>query len=170
MKKTWQIWSLYFLCLLAVAIAMSWLSLKTIRLDALRESDRAETELARREAELQERISSALYRMDLKMLPLVAQEAARPQYMYQSFYDVVPPRGQMDGAAEQTESGVGKLHLASPLLFLSSDSVLLHFEIDPENTITSPQFPEAEERIAAVTTYQVREAALEETLTSAAAG
>lgn len=165
MKKTWHIWSLFFLCLLAVAIAMSWLSLKTIRLDALRESDRAETELARREAELQERVSSALYRMDLKMLPLVAQEAARPQYMYQSFYDVVPPHGQMNAADEQTESGVEKLHLASPLLFQSSDSVLLHFEIDPENTITSPQFPEADDRVAAITTYQVRETALEETLT-----
>ena len=57
---------------------MAWLSLKTIHLDAQRESDKAETELARREAELQELISSALYRMDLKMLPLVAQESARP--------------------------------------------------------------------------------------------
>lgn len=78
MKKAWQVWSLFLLCLLAVAVAMAWLSLKTVHLDAQREIDRAETELARREAELQERISSALYRLDLKMLPLVAQETARP--------------------------------------------------------------------------------------------
>ena len=74
MKKPWQIWTLFGVCLLAVSAAMFWLTLKTIRLDALRETDRAATEYARREAELQERISSALYQMDLKMLPLVAQE------------------------------------------------------------------------------------------------
>jgi len=165
MKKTWQIWSLFFFSVLAVAIAMSWLSLKTIRLDALRETDRAETELARREAELQERVSSALYRMDLKMLPLVAQEAARPQNFYQSFYDVIPPDGSVDQSAEQTESRSGKLHLASPLLFPSSDFVLLHFEIDSENVITSPQFPVGNERNVAMVTYHVSETALESTLT-----
>lgn len=90
MKRTWQIWMLFSLCFLAIAVAMSWLSLKVVRLDALRETDRAETELARREAELQERISSALYRMDLKMLPLISQEAARPTYFYQTAAAVNP--------------------------------------------------------------------------------
>ena len=165
MKRTWQIWSLFLFCVLAVAIAMGWLSLKTIRLDALREADRAETELARREAELQERISSALYRMDLKMLPLVAQEAARPQNFYQSFYDVIPPDGSVAQSAEQTESRSGKLHLASPLLFPSSDFVLLHFEIDSENVITSPQVPVGNERNVAMVTYHVSETALNATLT-----
>lgn len=98
MKKPWQIWSLYLVCLMAVCIAMSWLSLKTVRLDALRETDRAETELARREAELQERISSPLYRMDLRMLPIVTQEAARPVYLYQSFYGTSEPTGLAENA------------------------------------------------------------------------
>jgi signal transduction histidine kinase len=90
MKRTWQIWVLFSLCFAAIAVAMSWLSLKVVRLDSLREIDRAETELARREAELQERISSALYRMDLKMLPLISQEAARPTYFYQTAATVIP--------------------------------------------------------------------------------
>ena len=72
MRKPWQIWLAFLLSLAVVLPAMAWLTYKTIQLDALRENDRAETELARREAELQERISSALYRMDLKLLPLVA--------------------------------------------------------------------------------------------------
>ena len=90
----------FLLCLLAVAMAMSWLSFKIIRLDALRETDRIETELARREAELQERVSSALYRMDLMMLPLVAQEAARPHFLYHSFYEIVAPEKTLVGAME----------------------------------------------------------------------
>ena len=114
MKKPWQVWTLFFLCLIAVAMAMLWLSLKAYRLDSERETDRSETELARREAELQERISSALYRMDLKMLPLVAREAARPAEFYR--------------ASNNEES--------SP--FPSNGSVLLHFEIEFNNNIQSP--------------------------------
>ncbi|TWU43715.1 Alkaline phosphatase synthesis sensor protein PhoR [Novipirellula aureliae] len=111
MKKPWQIWTLFCVCLLAIVIAMSWLSLKTIRLDGLRESDRAETEMARREAELQERISSALYRMDLKMLPLVIHEAARPPYFYRFPSEIHSP---------------------------SANLVLLRFQIDAQNNISSP--------------------------------
>ena len=70
MKKPWQIWLLFSLCLAAIGLAMTWLSATTLQLDALRETDRIETELARQEAELQERVSSALYRMDLMLLPL----------------------------------------------------------------------------------------------------
>ncbi len=164
MKKTWQIWLLYSLCLLAVAIAMSWLSLKTIRLDALRETDRAETEMARREAELQERVSSALYRMDLKMLPLVAQEAARPEYLYQSFYDVVAPSEQAVLPAKQADENAARLRLPSPLLVKFSDSILLHFQIDVDDKITSPQFPEADERSAAIASHHISESALQQTL------
>ena len=178
MKKAWQIWSLFFLCLFAVAAAMFWLSLKTVRLDALRETDRAETELARRESELQELISSALYRMDLKMLPLVAQEAARPPNFYSSFYEVAPlsntasnapnaaPNGPDDSDDSDGQNAVNQnLLLASPLLIQTSDLVLLHFEIDDADTITSPQFPEDKERETAMNSYQVQEQTLDDTLT-----
>jgi signal transduction histidine kinase len=163
MKKPWQIWSLFVLCLMAVAIAMSWLSLKAQRLESLREADQAETELARREAELQERVSSALYRLDLKMLPLIAQEAARPQYYYQSFYDVLPPPIQSEHSTGNEIVALSKLHLPSPLLFQSSESVLLHFEIDRNNEIKSPQFPESSDRQAATLIYHLSHTALEDT-------
>ncbi|MCA9157106.1 MAG: HAMP domain-containing histidine kinase [Planctomycetales bacterium] len=163
MKSPWQIWSLYLICLVAVSIAMSWLSLKTVRLDALRETDRAETELARREAELQERISSALYRMDLRMLPIVTQEAARPVYLYQSFYSVSEPAGRVENVPQQTANDAPDLQLPSPLLFHSSPSVLLHFQINTNNNITSPEFPVDQDLLTAVRDYQFDQAALHQT-------
>ena len=85
MRRPWQIWILFFFGLAIVIPGMGWLTIMTIRLDQSRENDRRETEFARQEAELQERVSSALYRMDLKILPLIAREAARPSYSYESF-------------------------------------------------------------------------------------
>ena len=164
MKKPWQIWSLYAICFLAVTIAMSWLSLKTIRLDAMRETDRAETELARREAELQERISSALYRMELMMLPIVAQEAARPEYLYQSFYNTAAAAGLTGSSTEQAASHIQNLRLPSPLLFHSSPCVHLHFQMDADNNFTSPQLPMANDRLLAVKEYGFDDSMLQQTL------
>ncbi len=161
MSKPWQIWAVFLLCLLAVAMAMSWLSFKIIRLDALRETDRIETELARREAELQERVSSALYRMDLMMLPLVAQEAARPHYLYHSFYEIVAPEKTLDDAAEPSSQSPQSLRLPSPILFQPSPFVLLHFEVNANNQITSPQVPEGAEAEEAVSVFQIDPATLQ---------
>ena len=162
MKKTWQIWVVFVLCLLAVAIAMSWLSFNIVRLDALRETDRIETELARREAELQERVSSALYRMDLLMLPLVAQEAARPHFLYHSFYDIVAPGNGIDVGSESDTASPMKLRLPSPILFQSAPFVLLHFELDANNQITSPQVPLGAEAAEAVSRFEITPATLQQ--------
>lgn len=164
MTKLWQIWSLYFFCLAAVTIAMAWLSLKTIRLDASREADRAETEMARREAELQGLVSSALYRMDLMMLPIVAQEAARPENHYQSFTSVAAAPSLPQGALDQSASDTARLFLPSPLLFQYSPYVLLHFQIDVDNDITSPLIPEVQHPFMAAQSYQLDERALQQTL------
>lgn len=145
MKQPWQIWSIYALCLLIVVPAMIWLSHKTMQLDRLREEDRAETELARREAELQGRINSALWRMDWMLTPLVAQEAARPYYLYESFYR----RTKFKSNQTELDKPGGKQPTAltvqssqpSPLLFQPSDFVVLHFQITPDNQLSSPQRP-----------------------------
>ncbi len=158
MKKPWQIWSVFLFCLSGLVLAMLWLSFKTIKLDAARENDRVETELVRRQAELQERISSALYRMDLKLLPLVSQEASRPHYLYKSFYKTSIPtplpsagRGNLPATGRNTSdqsSGGGErttssepLPEVSPLLFETPEFVLLHFQVLPDGMITSPQNP-----------------------------
>lgn len=142
MKKPWQIWTAFLLCLSALVLAMLWLSFKTIEMDLAREKDRVETEIARQQAELQERISSALYRMDLKLLPLVSQEASRPHYLYEPFYEVsnptvLPSTGRAGGNDENLEHP----KIPSPLLIETPEFVLLHFQLRADETIASPQHP-----------------------------
>ena len=135
MKKPWQIWTAFLVCLAALILAMLWLSFKTIEMDLARENDRAETEIARRQAELQERISSALYRMDLKLLPLVSQEASRPHYLYEPFYKASNPT--VSPFAEELSGP----KTPSPLLIETPQWVLLHFQLRADNSIASPQNP-----------------------------
>ena len=117
-KRIWLIW---FALLAAAFIVVLWLSLQIIELDRQREADRNETEIARQEADLQNRISNAVYRMDLKLLPLVSAEAARPP----SFYQAQSKKPSL--AAEQTPA-----------------EVLLYFQIDQSNkfTCSQPEQPE----------------------------
>ncbi len=121
LKMNLQIWSVFVLAVAVVTLSMSWLSWQAMCLDGAREMDLAETELARREAELQERISSALYRLDLKMLPLISAEVARPHTMYEPY-------------------------VALP--WQTSEFVNLHFQIDTDNTIVSPELPHASLHLA----------------------
>lgn len=148
MKKPWHIWALYSLCLLVVVPAMVWLSLQALELERVRENDRLQTELARREAELQERVSSALWRMDGLLMNLVAREATRPWYLYQPFYDIAPVNSkpvQLD-RSDIKPTADGRYQQASPLLFQPSEFVVLHFQIGSDNQITSPQRPEGLDR------------------------
>ncbi len=150
MKKPWQIWTAFLLCLSALVLAMLWLSFKTIEMDQARENDRVETEQARRQAELQERISSALYRMDLKLLPLVSLESSRPHYLYEPFYEVsnptvIPSSGRGGNDLQQQTVGGGSEEgypkVPSPLLIETPEFVLLHFQLRADKSIASPQNP-----------------------------
>lgn len=152
MKRPWQIWTLYFLCLAIVLPAMVWLSVKAVELDRAEAEARRQTEqarlkeaeargqaefarhqadLARDQAELQELASSALWRMDWTLTPLVAQEAARPYYVYLPFYPV--PGGKEGKETRQLAP--------SPLLTQPSEFVLLNFQLSPDDMLTSPQNP-----------------------------
>ena len=123
MKRPWQTWLLFGLCLCVALPAMGWLTLKALELD------QAEA-LARAQIELEQDINSALWKMDTEFLtPLMAEEAARPQAVYRSFYDV--PAGK-DKKSRQ---------VASPLLVQPSEYVLLNFQIAPDGTLSSPQTP-----------------------------
>ena len=129
MNKPWQIWTTFVICLAVITVVMGWLTVTTWQLDALRETDRVETEFARREAELQDRINSSLYRMDLMMLPIVAQEAARPADHYTAH---VKTGRQSDSQMQQTTRQARPLDSTPPF-------VQLHFQIDFTGSVTSPQ-------------------------------
>ncbi len=124
MKRPWQIWLLFLLCLAIVVPAMGWLTIKALELD------RAEA-LARQQAELEEDVSRALWRMDARLTPLLAQEAARPYFVYRSFY----------ASPDETGTKGGPPSAASPLLTQPSPYVLLHFQVHPDDQLTSPQCP-----------------------------
>ena len=129
MNKPWQIWTTFVICLAVITVVMGWLTVTTWQLDALRETDRVETEAARREAELQDRINSSLYRMDLMMLPIIAQEAARPADHYTAH---VKTDRQSDSRIQQTARQARPLASTHPF-------VQLHFQIDSAGSVTSPQ-------------------------------
>lgn len=144
MKRPWQVWVLYALCLAVVVPAMAWLSHKAIQLDEQRAQSYYNTELARREAQLQERISSALWRIDWMLTPLIAQEAARPYFVYQPFYEDYT-QVQLGKGEKQTKL-VAK-SVPSPLLSERNDDfVKLHFQVDAMNQFVCPKCPDEDEK------------------------
>jgi signal transduction histidine kinase len=128
---------------------MGWLTHKTL------EADRAEWR-ARLSAEREELVGSVLWQIDTELTPILAQEAARPHFVYSSFYSVpavVVPKAEPGktstgeapapppAKAAKPGAWVVDQQLPSPLLTQPSPYVLLHFQIDSNNHITSPQTP-----------------------------
>src|SRR5215211_6325922 len=77
MSRPWQVWLVFTLCLLAAVPAMLWVTWNAVELD------RSEF-AARLQAEQEEVVSRALWRIDARLTPLLAEEAARPDFVYQS--------------------------------------------------------------------------------------
>ena len=121
MKRPWQIWLLFLVCLAMVLPVMAWLTHTALELD------RAEA-FAQQQADLEEAVGSALWQMDGELTRLLAPEIARPSVFYRPFYAVVVGKGE----AQQ---------LPSPLLMQPSPYVRLHFQVRPDNTWHSPQCP-----------------------------
>lgn len=127
MKHPWHYWLLYVLGLVIVFATLGWLTRQALELD------RAES-TARHQAEVEENVGRALWRMDVRLMPLIATEAARPHFLYQPFY--APP---------ETKPGQIPIFLCpSPLLTARHEFVVLNFQIDPQNQWTSAQLPKAE--------------------------
>ena len=123
MLRPFHIWLLFLLGLALVLPPMGWLTIKALELD--------NAELAaRQQVELEERVSRALWRMDVFLSPLLAQEAARPEFLYKPVLATLP-------------TGKGKTgeRTLSPLLAEPPEFVLLNFELAPDGTLTSPQSP-----------------------------
>lgn len=146
MRRPWQIWLAYASCLAVVLLAMGWLSHTTL------EADRAEWQ-ARQAAAREETIASVLWQMDTELTPLLAQEAARPHFVYHPFYSapsVVAERDPSSVAKGKEPSETKNVRangepelpqLASPLLMQPSPYVLLHFQLNDDGKLVSPQSP-----------------------------
>lgn len=130
MKRPWQVWLIYSLCLVVVLPGMAWLTLQALELD------RAEAQ-ARLDAELEREISQALWNMDTELAPVIGREIARPYFVYRSFYE------------EQQLSGQWA-KVPSPLLTKPLGCVHLHFQSDSSGQWISPQVPAEVERPLAI--------------------
>jgi signal transduction histidine kinase len=153
MKRPWHIWIGFALCLAVVLAAMGWLSLTALRLDrAAAEARRQEAE-AHRQTAWEENIRLALWRMDWTVAPLVAQESARPYFVYSSFLPVNRAFSNMFN-----ERGEGERLIPSPLLSEVSPNILVHFQFEPDGRLTSPQVPLGANRELAVPDHASQEA------------
>src|SRR5262245_27431844 len=92
MKRPWHIWLSYGLSLVVALAAMAWLTVSTLRVECSEAT-------ARTGAQLDAKIRLALWRMDTRLNPLVAQEIARPYTAFVEFS--LPPgvKGQRADAA-----------------------------------------------------------------------
>jgi signal transduction histidine kinase len=131
-RRIW--WFIYGVCATAVIAALAWVTAEMIRLERAELQARAD---AAQQATHQENLRLALWRMESWFVARLAREAARPHYAYQPFY--APERAYTDLLAEVDED---RVLAPSPLLTYESDLFLLHFQIEPDGRITSPQVPE----------------------------
>lgn len=138
-------WLLFTLCLAVFTGAMVWISLRTLDL----EDQRCQNE---EEAQVQEKLRLALWRMDSLASTLLIRENARPASHYQTFYvpdDLFTP----DNDAVPR----GEALMPSPLMGSPPDLVLLHFELlKNQPGVCSPQAPEGQQREMAMSWYAIK--------------
>lgn len=129
MNRPHQIWLPFALFLALAAGGLGWLTHQTLALN------RAEA-IARQQAEQEERIGLALWRMDAFLMPLLVQEASRPDFVYSANYLVA----HLQGGKESPQRTL------SPVLELPPEFVRLHFQLAADGSATSPQSPQGEDR------------------------
>ncbi len=145
MSRPWKIWALFALCVAVLLAAMGWVSLTTLRLDTAQWR-------ANQQAELEERVRLALWRLDSWLVPLMVEESARPANAYEAFHPA--ERAFVKGAPGVRQ---GDVLVPSPLLTYAASNVLLHFQFAPGGPLTSPQVPTGSQRDLAENGYTTRD-------------
>ncbi|MHC4942813.1 MAG: sensor histidine kinase [Planctomycetota bacterium] len=141
MRRPWQTWLLFALCLAVVTAGMVWLTLMALDLNR-RETD------AKARAALEENVRLALWRMESALTGLVVQESIQPYFEYTPFYPVERAYTRMFNELER-----GEVLVPSRLLAAETPHILLHFQIEPDGNVTSPQVPEGNMRDLAEAAY-----------------
>ena len=143
--RPWKIWLLFAFCASVLLAVMGWVSGMALRLD------RAQARM-RAEAQVEEKVRLALWRMDSMLSPVIAQESARPYFAYSAFHPAERAYGKMYNPLDP-----GEVLMPSPLLTQVSSNVLLHFQFDPAGRLTSPQVPLGNHRDLAEARYTTHE-------------
>lgn len=132
MSRPFFKWLLFAACLAVFLGAMLWISLRTLDLEAQRQR-------TAEEAQVQERLRLALWRMDSLASALLIRENARPPQQYQAFYS---PTDLFASGGSNYQIPQGQALQPSPLLAALPDLVQLHFELVPNVPLaSSPQAP-----------------------------
>jgi signal transduction histidine kinase len=138
MTRPFHIRLIFAACLLVLLAAMGAVSVTTLRLD------RAQMQAAQ-QAETEEKVRLALWRMDSLLTSIMVEESARPFSAWESFSRNEPALTKGYAPIQP-----GEILTPSPLLAYSSSNVLLHFQLSPEGQLTSPQVPLGAERAPAL--------------------
>jgi signal transduction histidine kinase len=131
-------WLLFALCLSLFVCAMLWITVRSLSLDEQRRE-------AALDAERQERVRLALWRMEAEASALIVRESARPSHQYRPFLPV-----------ESLQAGT--VQVPSPLLGTTPDLVKLHFQCGTSavsDTLCSPQLPKGNDEALARQHYSV---------------
>jgi len=138
MRKPLHIWITFLACFALLLAAMAWVSLHTLALERTREE-------AARDADRQERVRLALWRLDFQASALLMRENARPPHDFRPFH---APEGLVNKAYANVAKG--DVLVPSPLLAEVPEHVLLHFQMDTRGQVMSPQVPQNDERALAL--------------------
>lgn len=133
-------WFLFTLCLVIFTGVMVWISVRMLDLEAQRRRTAAD-------AQVQEKLRLALWRMDSLASTLLIRENARPVYHYQAFY---APEDLFASATRSIPKG--QALMPSPLFGSLPELVQLHFE-ETDGSVTSPQAPAGGQREIATSWY-----------------
>lgn len=113
---------------------LAWLSVRIVRLEHDERAARAQTAA-------EQKLRLALWRMDSWLAPRLAREAMRPVEEYRAF---APPQEAWTKGFDRL--GPDEVLVPSPLLAGASELFPLHFEIDRQGRVSSPQVPTGNER------------------------
>lgn len=130
-SRPWITWLIFAVGALLVLEGLGWVTWQALRFES-------RERLARAEARQQEAIRLALWRMESELAPILAQESARPYFHYRSFY----PAGAAYESMWLSDAAANQMPLiASPLLESAGLYTRLHFQLEPDGRLTSPQAP-----------------------------
>ncbi|MES2597315.1 MAG: HAMP domain-containing sensor histidine kinase [Verrucomicrobiota bacterium] len=133
-------WFLFIACLAVFGAAMTWMSLRMLDLEEQRKT-------TAKDAQVQEKVRLALWRMDSLASALLIRENSRPAWHYQAFY------APDDLFASSTQSiPKGEALMPSPLFGTVPDMVNLHFEL-VSGIACSPQAPAGSQKDLAMNWY-----------------
>jgi len=141
LNRPLHIWLAFLGCLALLLGAMSWVTWHSLQVEKERET-------TAREAERQERVRLALWRLDFQASTLVIRENARPPEDFRAFH---APEGFVDKSFNDVAKG--DVLVPSPLLGDTPDGVLLHFQVTTGGQLSSPQTPAGQERVLAIARF-----------------